>query len=58
MIDENELIKSLEDLTDDYRDRLAKAETKEHKNFLNGVIGTLIDVTNIIRYWSKRGDEK
>lgn len=48
MIDEKELIKSLEDLTDGYRDKLAKAETKEHKNFLNGVIGTLIDVTNII----------
>lgn len=48
MIDEKELIKSLEDLTDEYRDRLAKAEIKEHKNFLNGVIGTLIDVTNII----------
>lgn len=53
MIDEKELIKCLEDLTDEYRDRLAKAETKEHKNFLNGVIGTLIDVTNIIRYWPK-----
>lgn len=48
MIDEKELIKSLEDLTDGYRDKLAKAETKEHKNFLNGVIGTLIDVTNIV----------
>lgn len=53
MIDENELIKSLEDLTDEYRDKLAEVKTKEHKNFLNGVIGTLIDVTNMIRYWPK-----
>ena len=57
MIDEKALIKRLEDLTDSYRDKLAKAETKEHKNFLNGVIGTLIDVTNIIRYWPKGDDE-
>ena len=48
MIDEKELIKSLEDLTDEYRYKLAKAESREHKNFLNGVIGTLIDVTNMV----------
>lgn len=48
MIDEKELIKRLEDLTDEYRDKLTKAETREHKNFLNAIIGTLIDVTNIV----------
>lgn len=53
MIDEKKLIKSLEDLTDEYRDKLAEAKNREHKNFLNGVIGTLIDVTNMVRHWPK-----
>jgi hypothetical protein len=57
-IDEKELIKRLENRTDGYRDELAKAETKEHKNFLSTVIGTLIDVTNMVRYWPKGDDEK
>ena len=57
MIDEKELIKRLEDRTDKYRNELAKAENREHKNFLNGVIGTLIDVTNMVRWWPK-GDEE
>lgn len=56
-IDEKELIKRLENRTDGYRDELAKAETKEHKNFLSTVIGTLIDVTNMVRYWPKGDDE-
>lgn len=49
MIDEKELIKRLEELTDEYRDKLANAKNKEHKNFLNGAIGTLIDATNMVR---------
>lgn len=53
MIDEKELIKSLEDLTDEYRYKLAKAESREHKNFLNGIIGTLIDVTNMVHRQTK-----
>ena len=56
-IDEKELIKRLENRTDGYRDELAKAETKEHKNFLSTVIGTLIDVTNMVRYRPKGDDE-
>lgn len=57
MIDEKALIKGLEKLTDIYRDNLSKAETREHRNFLNGAVGAMIEVTDIIRNWPKGDDE-
>ena len=53
MIDEKALIKGLEKLTDIYRDKLSKAETRELRNYLNGAIGAMIDVTDIIQNWPK-----
>lgn len=54
MIDEKELIKSLEDLTDEYRDKQANAKNEKHNAFLTGALGILIDVTNMVRHWPKR----
>ena len=54
MIDENELIKSLEDLTNEYRDKQANAKNEKHNAFLTGALGILIDVTNMVRHWPKR----
>lgn len=54
MIDENELIKSLEDLTNEYRDKQANAKNEKHNACLTGALGILIDVTNMVRHWPKR----
>lgn len=35
MIDENELIKSLEDLTNEYRDKQANAKNEKHNAFFD-----------------------
>lgn len=57
MVDEKALIKGLEKLTDKYRDRLTEAKTREKRDFLNGAIGAMIEVTDIIRNWPKGDDE-
>lgn len=56
MINEKELIKGLENLADIYRDKLSKAEDREHMSFLKGAIGAMIEVTDIIRNWPKVGE--